>query len=133
MRTLKLRGKTSVAVAAIALVALVHLSAPFANADPAVVIKPSGDCFISGVDANGNSDGALGAITSDTMTVENGNKVTLTCKATVTNLSGKGQHFKGFSCGITIPSSGAFVITTDSIKTVSASGVATLKCTFKQP
>jgi hypothetical protein len=133
MKASKLPGMTSVALAAIALVALVHLSAPFASADPAIVVKPNGDCFISGVDANGNADAALGAITSDTMIVENGNKVTLTCKATVTNLSGKGQNFKGFPCGITIPSSGGFVQTTDSIRSVSASGKTTLKCTFKKP
>ena len=131
MKDSKLRAVTSVALAAIAMVALLHFSAPAANADPAIVVKPNGDCFISGVDANGNPDGALGALTSDTMIVENGNKVMLICKATVTNLSGRGQHYKGFSCGITIPSSGAFVFTTDSIRSVSATGKATLKCTFR--
>ena len=131
MKTSKLRAVTSVALAAIAVVALMHFSAPTANADPAIVVKPNGDCFINGIDANGNPDPVLGAITSDTMIVENGNKVTLICKATVTNLSGRGQHFKGFPCGITIPSSGVFVVTTDSSRSVSASGQATLKCTFR--
>ena len=90
MKALKLRGLTSVALAAIAMVALLHFSAPTANADAAIVVKPNGDCFISGVDANGNADSVLGTITSDTLIVENGNKVTLICKATVTNLSGRG-------------------------------------------
>ncbi len=133
MKASRLRRTTSVVLAAIAVVALIHFSAPTANADPAIVVKPNGDCFVFGVDANGNSDGALGAVTSDTMVVENGNKVTLTCKAAVTNDSGKGQHFKEFSCGLVIPSSGLFVSTTDTILTVSASGKATLKCTFKKP
>lgn len=131
MKASKLRAVTSVALAAIVVLALVHFSAPTANADPAIVVKPNGDCTLFGIDANGNLDGGLAVITSDTMKVENGNKVMLICKATVPNLSGRGQHFKGFSCGITIPSSGAFVITTDSILTVSKSGQATLKCTFR--
>ena len=133
MKASKLRRVTSVALAAIAAVALVHFSAPTANADPAIVVKPNGDCFISGVDANGNADSLLGALTSDTLIVENGNKVMLICKGTVTNLSGKGQHYKGFSCGIVIPSSGVAVFTTDSIRSVSKTGRATLKCTFKKP
>ncbi len=132
MKALKLRGLTSVALAAIAVVALVHFSAPTAIADPAVVVKPDGDCFVSGVDADGNSDASLGVVTSDTMIVENGNKVMLICKAQVTNLSGKAQHFKGFSCGISVPG-GGFVVTTDSIKTISKTGQATLKCTFIKP
>ncbi len=133
MKASKLRGMTSVALAAIAVVALMHFSAPTANADPAVVVKPNGDCTIWGIDADGNEDPGLAVTTSDTMIVENGNKVTLICKATVPNLSGRGQHFKGFPCGLIIPSSGLFVSTTDSIKTVSAKGKATLKCTFKKP
>ena len=133
MKASKLRGVTSVALAAIAVVALMHFSAPTAIADPAIVVKPNGNCFIKGIDVNGNPDGALGVNTSDTMIVENGNKVTLICKATVTNLSGKGQHFKGFPCGLTIPSSGVFVVTTDTIASVSKTGQATLKCTFTKP
>ena len=132
MTASKLRAMTSVVLAAIAVVALMHFSAPTANADPAIVVKPDGDCLVPGVDANGNLDSLLlGVITSDSMIVENGNKVMLICKATVPNLSGRGQHFKGLSCGIVIPSSGVFVVTTDSSLTVSKSGRATLKCTFR--
>ena len=131
MKASKLRRVTSVALAAIAVVALIHFSAPTANADPAIVVKPDGKCIILGVDANGNLDAGLRVTTTDTMIVDNGNKVMLTCKATVANLSGRGQHFTGFICRFTIPSSGARVNTTDTSLTVSATGQATLKCTYK--
>lgn len=95
----------------------------------AIVIKNDGPCGLLGSDADGNPiAGGTGVVTT---VVENGNKVMLKCKGdNIINLSGRGQSFNGFACGIIIPSTGEFVITTDSHATVSASGVGTLTCTF---
>jgi hypothetical protein len=126
----RLRTMASVVLGTVVVTAILHFSAPRANADPAVVVKPDGACLVPAVDGNGNMDLLNGVVTSDTMAVENGNKVALTCKATVPNLSGKGQRYKGFPCNVAIPS-GGFAVTTDSSLTVSASGEATLKCTYR--
>lgn len=97
-----------------------------------IVINQDEPCGMVGSDADGNPIfGDLGVVTQ---IVENNNRVMLKCKGdNVTNLSGRGQSFKGFTCGIIVPSTGEFVITTDSHATVSASGVGTLTCTYTKP
>ena len=97
------------------------------SADAAVVIKNNGLCGMLGSDADGNLIfGGIGVVTTE---VANANKVMIKCKGTgITNLSGQGQSFKAFGCGIVAPD-GSFFITTDSSATVSASGVGTLTCT----
>jgi hypothetical protein len=99
-----------------------------ASADPAIVIKNDGDCGMPGADENG--DLIFGGIGIATTTVINDNKVMIKCMgAPITNLSGQGQNFSGFECGITIPDNGS-VITTDTHATVSASGRGTMTCTL---
>jgi len=100
-----------------------------ADGGPAIVIKNDGLCGMPGSDANGNiTFGGIGQVTTD---VTNGNKVMLKCMGTgITNLSGSGQSFNGFGCGL-VDGNGNFYFTTDSHATVSASGVGTLTCTFK--
>jgi hypothetical protein len=97
-------------------------------ADGAIVIKNDGACGMPGSDANGNiTFGGIGQVTTE---VTNNNKVTLKCKGTgITNLSGSGQSFDSFGCGI-VDGNGNFDLTTDSHTTISASGVGTLTCTF---
>jgi hypothetical protein len=99
--------------------------------DPAIVIKNDGLCGMPGSDANGNLIfGGIGQVTTE---VENGNKVMLKCKGGgITNLSGRGQNYAEFLCGIITPG-GDFVLTDDSHATVSASGVGTLTCTYVKP
>ena len=100
---------------------------PAIYADPAIVIKDTGLCGMVGADANGNPIG--GGIGIQTTKVENSNKVMLKCKGDgITNLSGRGQSFRGFGCGVPFPSGGG-AFTTDSHATVSKSGVGTLTCT----
>jgi hypothetical protein len=93
-----------------------------------IVIKNDGPCGMLGADENGDPiSGGTGVVTT---VVENPNKVMLKCWGdNITNLSGSGQNFDGFLCGIIVPSSGEFVLTTDSHATVSASGIGTLTCT----
>jgi len=95
---------------------------------PAIVIKNDGLCGMPGSDADGNL--IFGGIGQIATTVENGNKVTIKCKGDgITNDSGRGQNFNGFTCGIQ-PPTGGFVITSDSHATISASHVGTLTCTY---
>src|SRR5262249_37856081 len=100
-----------------------------AKADPgngAIVIKNDGVCGMPGADADGNIVfGGIGQVTTD---VTNGNHVILKCKGPgITNLSGSGQSFDGFGCGV-FDGNGNFYFTTDSHATVSASGVGTMTC-----
>jgi hypothetical protein len=119
-------GITVLTLAAVA-VALLYVTVGTANADSAIVIKNDGLCGMPGSDASGNQ--IFGGIGTVTTLVENGNKVMIKCKGTgITNLSGSGQSFDGFGCGIIDPN-GNFFFTTDSHATVSASGVGTLTCT----
>jgi len=97
-------------------------------ADPAIVIKNDGQCGIPGADENG--DLTFGGIGLRTTEIENDNKVMLKCKGTgITNDSGRGQQFDGFTCGIFTPG-GALVLTEDTHATVSAKGVGTMTCTY---
>ena len=110
---------------------LLNLSSTPVAADPAIVVRDVGPCGMPGSDANGNI--ILGGIGTSTHVMENDNKVSLTCKGTnLVNLSGSGQHFSGFGCGIISPS-GQLFITADTHATVSASGNGTLTCTAKKP
>jgi len=117
----------AVAVAA----AVVGFGIPVASADPAIVIHSDGLCGMPGSDADGNIIfGGTGLVT---LSMENDNKVMLKCKGKgITNLSGRGQNFEDFGCGLASPS-GGFFFTTDSHTTISASGVGTLTCTFDKP
>jgi hypothetical protein len=118
-------------VAAAASVVVVGVGTASAADGPAIVIKNDGSCGMPGSDADGNI--IFGGVGTVTTVVENGNKVMLKCKGEgITNLSGSGQSFDGFSCGIIIPS-GGFAVTDNSHATVSASGVGTLTCTFVKP
>jgi hypothetical protein len=97
-------------------------------ADGAIVIKNNGDCGMVGAGADG--DVIFGGIGVATTVVENGNRVMLKCVGEgVTNLSGSGQSFSGFECGVELPS-GGFIGTTDTHATVSRSGVGTMTCTY---
>ena len=92
----------------------------------AIVVKDTGLCGMPGADAAGNL--IFGGSGVATTVVENKNKVMIKCKGDgITNLSGSGQNYAGFGCGISRPS-GGFTVTTDSHATVSASGVGTLTC-----
>jgi hypothetical protein len=121
----------AVLLVAVAAFLLVSGTGSVARADggPAVVIKNGGLCGMPGSDADGNIIfGGTGQVTTS---VTNGNKAMIKCMGTdITNLSGSGQSFNGFSCGL-IDGNGNFQFTTDSHATVSASGVGTLTCTFK--
>jgi len=114
----------------IAALALGLITAKTVSADAAIVIKNDGLCGMPGSDADGNIIfGGIGQVATE---VENNNKVMVKCKGTgITNLSGKGESFDSFFCGIITPG-GAFVLTTDSHATVSASGAGTLTCTYKK-
>ncbi len=114
-----------------AAIVVMALAVVEAQADPAIVIKNNGECSMAGSDADGNI--IFGGIGQVETVVENGNRVMLTCKGeNITNLSGTGQSYTAFLCGV-YPPSGGFVVTTDSHATVSASGVATLTCTYTKP
>lgn len=119
------------ALAVVASATLLDLSTGTATAEPAIVVKADSPCGMPGADPNGNL--ILGGIGAATLVLENDNKVSLTCKGSgLVNLSGSGQHFSGFGCGILVPSGGV-VVTTDSHATVSASGQGSLTCTFTKP
>ncbi len=97
-------------------------------ADPAIVIKNDGLCGIPGADENG--DFTFGGIGMRTTEIENDGKVMLKCKGTgITNDSGQGQTFSGFTCGI-FKSNEELVETEDTHATVSAKGVGTMTCTY---
>ena len=100
-----------------------------AKADPgngAIVIKNDGACGMPGADADGNI--IFGGIGQVTTVVTNGNSVIFKCKGTgITNLSGRGQNFDGFACGV-VDGNGNFYLTTDTHATASASGVGTMTC-----
>lgn len=96
---------------------------------PAVVIKGGNQCSLPGADANGNR--VFGGYGVRTIKLQNGNKVMITCRGTgITNESGTGQVYEGFGCSTVAPD-GNHYTTTDSRATVSASGVATMTCTFR--
>ena len=99
-----------------------------AIADPAVVIKNDGECGMVGSDPSGAQIfGGIGRVETN---VTNGNKVMIVCKAdNITNLSGRGQHYNDFGCGV-IDANNSYYYTTDSIATVAPNGKATLKCTY---
>jgi hypothetical protein len=98
------------------------------NPNAAIVIH-DGSCFMPGVGEDGSLGGAPGGITEpkDYHKLQNNNKALLSCTGEVTNLSGKGQVFKGIKCGVALPK-GGFVTTGDTHYSVSASGQANLKC-----
>ena len=99
-----------------------------ALADPAIVIKNGGLCGMPGADEEGNL--IFGGFGIATTVVQNDNKVMLKCKGyEIENLSGFGQHFRDFGCGVQLPA-GGFVMTNDTHATVSADGVSTLTCTL---
>lgn len=103
------------------------------QAGPAIVIKNDGLCGMPGADEDGNPSYIDGGIV--TTVVENGNRVIVKCKGeNVTNLSGQGQHYSGFACGIVLPSdeSETVIITDDTHATVSASGVGIMTCAYKK-
>jgi len=128
MKSTKWMRLVTAGVPVVAALALGVIAARTVSADSAIVIKNDGLCGMPGSDADGNI--TFGGIGLRTTEVENGNKVMLKCKGdSITNLSGKGQSFDSFGCGIVTPS-GGFVVTTDSKATVSASGVGTLTCTY---
>lgn len=113
----------------IVVAALLHVTVGAANADPAIVIKNDGTCGMLGSDASGNP--IFGGIGEVTTSVTNDNKSMIKCAGTgITNLSGRGQSFDGFLCGL-FDGNGNFYLTTDSHATVSASGVGSLTCTIK--
>jgi hypothetical protein len=119
-------------VAAMAVVASLAVLPATASADPAIVIhKESGLCGMPGSDADGNFIfGGLGQVWH---IVENANKVILKCRGeNITNLSGRGQSFRSFGCGIIAPS-GGFFFTTDSHATVAPNGQASLTCKSTKP
>ncbi len=118
-------------VAVCMLLALMAIPA-FADGNGTIVIhKGTGLCGMPGADANGNI--TFGGVGSVWLSTTNDQKVQLTCKGSaITNDSGKGQHFTGFTCGV-IDANGNGYLTTDSEATVSASGQATLTCRVKPP
>lgn len=114
---------------AVALGVLLNVQ-PVVAMDSAIVIRNDGLCGMVGSDADGND--IFGGVGQIETVIENGNKVMLKCKGTdITNLSGRGQNFRGFGCGVEKPT-GGFEFVTDSHATVSASGVGTLTCTFRK-
>ena len=118
-------------LAVVASFTLLDLSTGTATAEPAIVIKNDGLCGMPGSNAAGNI--IFGGYGIATTKVENGNKVTLSCKGSdVFNLSGRGQHYSGFACGVRVHS-GELVVTADSHATVSRSGKGSLTCTFTKP
>lgn len=135
MKTLALK-KSLVALfccglAVVAYLTLIDLTTTTAIADPAIVVRDDGICGMPGADADGNL--IIGGFGTVNIRLENDNKVSLSCKGKgLTNLSGRGQFFSGFGCGIIVPS-GGFVVTTDSHATVAASGNGSLTCTFTKP
>lgn len=131
--TLKLLAVVSCfALAVAASLTVLDLSTGTAAAGPAIVVRNDAPCGMAGAAADGNL--ILGGIGAATHMVENDNKVSLTCKGSdLANLSGSGQHFSGFLCGVVVPSTGAVVVTADSHATVSRSGQGSLTCTFDKP
>lgn len=125
------QGRTDPGAEAFHPAALAELSQGFVDPDlaasgAALVIKNDGRCGLVGADANG--DMVFGSVGISTTRVENANRVALKCRGRdITNMSGRGQSFSGFWCGVAAPS-GAFCFTTDSHSTVSASGVGALTC-----
>lgn len=116
-------------ISAILAAGIVCSFAAKAHADGAIVIKNDGLCGMPGSDANGNIIfGGIGQVTTD---LTNSQRVMLKCMGTnITNLSGKGQGFDSFGCGL-FDGNGNFYFTTDSHTTISASGVGTLTCSVK--
>lgn len=92
-------------------------------------ISGEGDtCALPGAEADGDMilNGGLGVVSS---LVERDSRVTMQCRGTgITNDSGSGQSFSGFSCSVAT-TSGVFQ-TLDSRATVSANGNARLTCTY---
>ena len=116
------------AIAGLAIVAGVLMNVQVVTADPAIVIKNDGLCGMPGADANGEL--AFGGLGTQTTKVENDDKVMLKCKGTgITNDSGTGQIFEGFTCGL-LDADGNLTVTEDTHATVSARGIATMTCVF---
>ena len=94
-------------VPALTVLALSLIVVTTADAAPAIVIKNDGLCGLPGSDEAGNiTFGGIGL----RLLLENDNKVMLICKGTdITNLSGRGQSFSEFGCGIITPG-GDFVV-----------------------
>ena len=103
---------------------------PVVAMDSAIVIKNDGACGMVGSDANGEPVfGGLGQVET---VIENDNKVMLKCKgAEIANPTGESQSFRGFPCGVQLPS-GGFTPADDSHATVSESGVGTLTCSYRK-
>jgi hypothetical protein len=108
--------------AGLALATTVFAAVP-ASADPAVVATNQGICGMVGADKDGTPIfGGLGTVTH---VVVNDDHSIMKCKGTgIDNLSGRTQHFSGFTCGVIGQSGWAY----DSHATVSKSGKATLTC-----
>ncbi len=119
-------GYGSLAVACLGVVLFPMAWAGADSENAAVVIHEDGECGMAGSDEDGQLvPGGLGEVT---VVIVNRNWVILKCGGSdIQNLSGEGQHYAGFDCGITTPS-GDFVITTDTHATVSDDGHATLTC-----
>jgi hypothetical protein len=99
-------------------------------ADPAIVIHNNGICGMVGADADGGM--TFGGLGTQTLVIENKTKVMLKCTGDgIENLSGRGQHFDDFACGVLGPD-GGFILAADSHATVSADGSASMTCTYKK-
>jgi hypothetical protein len=124
--------KTLLTLFAFAALAVTTLTMKADSSNSAVVINHgTGICGMPGSDANGNIIfGGIGVFSHE---VSNDNVVTETCKGdNITNLSGSGQNFSGFACGIVDPATNQFHVTTDTHAVVSKSGNASMQCTYKK-
>ena len=122
---MKILTKSLLATGAVAMFLIA--GSPAALADPALVInRGTGLCGMPGADADGNI--IFGGFGVAQTIVENDNIVIFTCKGSdLTNLSGRGQSFSGFGCGVVLPSGGVQG-TNDTHATVAASGKGSMTC-----
>ena len=132
--------KTISAVAALALVGLVACDSPAALDDlvtpplfAAAIIVRVGATGLPGIDAAGNIDGALGG-PARCQDVQNANHFILSCHGVVTNLAGRGVKNTNETSNATCNAAfgQGFVIADSWHYTVSASGRASLSCTFRK-
>jgi hypothetical protein len=124
------KQRVATLVAAMAVAASLVVSPATASADPAIVIHkaPEVFCAMPGSDAQGSI--IFGGLGQPWHVVENANNVILRCRGeNITNLSGRGQSFRGFECGLGLPS-GGFALATDTYATIAPNGQASLTCIF---
>ena len=97
------------------------------------VVAKGDQCMISGVDAMGNLSAALGTTDGTSHIVRNGQVTVVICRGRVTNETGRAQNFSGIPCMVPHPdpSNGDMVAATDTRLTISASGVAVMRCRVK--